>query len=83
MIRDFMRVTFPEALDILFVFSIIGVVIAAFTAGSTMLQYSDGSFLFIPFLSVLLTGIIGVVVAFGVIYALLDIRDALQDKKQE
>lgn len=81
MIRNFMRVTFPKVLDILFISSVVGVVIAAFLAGSISSQMYQG--FFIPFISLLFPGIVSVVVAFGVIYVLLDIRDALQGKKQE
>lgn len=79
MIRNFMRVTFPKLLDILFVLSAVGVLIAAFSAGSIASQMY-GSF-FISFISVLLPGLVGVVVGFGVLYVLLDIRDGLEGKK--
>lgn len=79
MIRNFMRVTFPKILDILFILSIIGVVIAAFSAGSITVYH----FSFTVFISVLLPGCMGSIVAFGIVYVLLDIRDALQGKNQE
>lgn len=81
MIRNFMRVTFPKVLDILFILSIIGVMIASFSAGSNMFQ--SPFFSFTAFIAVLLPGVVGAIVAFGVIYVLLDIRDALQGKTQE
>lgn len=68
MIRDFMRFTFPAVLDILFILSIIGVLIAAFSA----FAMSPGFFMaLLPFISVLVPGIVGVVVAFGVIFAMV------------
>lgn len=80
MIRNFMRVTFPKVLDSLFILGIVGVIIAAYAVGSAAQQYVG--FQFMAFISVLLPGVIGIIVVVGVIYILMDIRDALQDKRQ-
>jgi hypothetical protein len=82
MIRKFMRGTFPKVLDILFAISVVGVVIAAFSAGSAQGALL-GRFSFMGFITALIPGGIGVIFVFGVMYILLDIRDALQGKKQE
>lgn len=75
MIRSFMRVTFPKVIDILFIISVFFVVMGAF------FSLASGSLLVC--LSVLFAGAVSVVLGFGVIYVLLDIRDALQGKKPE
>ena len=75
MIRTFMKTVFPRILDILFITSEIGVIVSAVLAGNIS-RYSYGSF-FLPFISTLIIGTVGVIAAFGVLYLLLDIRDAL------
>lgn len=78
MIRKFMRITFPKVLDALFILGIVGVAIAAYAVGSAARQYMG--FNFAAFISILIPGIVGIIVAVGVIYILLDIRDALQSR---
>lgn len=81
MIRNFMRHNLPHVMDILFIISIIGVAIAAYSVGYNFTR--DGASFLIPFISVLLPGVVGVIVAFGIFFVLLDIRDVLQGKKPE
>ena len=66
--RAFMRTAFPLLVNILCILSIIGVFIIA-TAFADMI--GGGSFL------ILFIGMVVVVLSFGVIYVLLDIRDSL------
>lgn len=79
MIRKLMKTTFPRILDIAFVTSLGAVIVAAMSAGIAVSRYSFGNF-FYPFISTLFIGLVGVVLAFGVAYLLLDIRDALTSK---
>jgi len=76
-----MHVTFPKILDLLFVISIITVFITALSTAITAASYAYKSG-FLVFFSVFVPGIVGVIVAFGTIYVLLDIRDNLQKKNQ-
>ena len=77
MIRAFMRVTFSKWIDILFVLSFIGTFLTAWTMARAM-----GGFSFLTFIATLLSGIAGIVLLFGGIYLLLDIRDGFREKKR-
>lgn len=72
MIRKFLRKTFPLLLDVLFalsgIFLVIFSIITGFTAG------------FFAFIGALIGGGITLILSFGTIYLLLDIRDALENK---
>lgn len=72
-----MRVMFPKILDILFIISVSGVVIAAYSAGAASYKFS-----FAIFIPMLLIGLVSATMAFGIIYVLLDIRDALQQGRR-
>ncbi len=73
MIRAFMRSAFPKLLDILFVIGAAGVLLVAFSALA-----AAG---FLSFLSTLIGGGISLILGFGVVYLLLDIRDGLTPQK--
>jgi len=77
MIRSFMRVTFPKLIDILFILSLIGNFLAAIMMASFL-----GSFSFLTFIVSLLSGTLGIVLLFGGIYVLFDIRDTLFEMKE-
>ena len=77
MIMAFMRQWFPRVLDITFVLSVIGVFLSGFFIGSQMWR---GGFL--VGLCCILGGLITVIMLYGAIYTLLDIRDALVKRDQ-
>lgn len=76
MIRSFMRFTFPKILDVLFILCAVVVVLYA-----VVIAITTGSML--GFLLTLLVGAISIIMAFGTLYVLLDIRDALNKKASE
>lgn len=76
MIRKFMRATFPKIIDIAFVLSFVALFIGAIAAANMSYNFSIGTFL-----SILCVGGVGIVLTFGFIYILLDIRDSLQKDK--
>ena len=81
MIKNFMRVTFPKLLDLFVILSFIGCFLMSIV--SAVITASSGAGVvagFFAFLLSLCLGAIGIVVWFGVIYVLLDIRDSLQHK---
>jgi len=77
MIRTFFRATFPKILDVLFMVSAVGIVFAAFSF-SPPIQYVEFATVAKIFLTILIGGLVSIVLFFGVIYALLDIRDSLE-----
>lgn len=77
MIRTFMRATFPMLINVLFVLSLLGAIIGAWALASGW-----GGFSFVRFLMSLVLGISGVILLFGSIYVLLDIRDTLLEMKE-
>ena len=77
MIRAFMRVTFSKLIDILFVLGFAVTFIGAWMSASAM-----GGFSLLAFIVALLSGTAGLVLLFGLVYLLLDIRDGFQEKKR-
>lgn len=77
MIRAFMRQWFPRVLDITFVISVIGVFLPGFFI---MSQPISGGFLL--GLACIVGGLITVIMLYGALYVLLDIRDALVKRNQ-
>ena len=76
--KKFVRDTFPKLIDFLFLLSIAAVAVAA--ALSALGASYGGLFsAVIAFLITFCIGIVGVIVSFGVVYTLLDIRDTLLD----
>lgn len=76
MIRAFMRQWFPRVLNIMFVLSVIGV----FFPGFFIMSQGYGGFLL--GLCCILGGLITVIMLYGALYVLLDIRDALVKRNQ-
>lgn len=70
MIRNFILGSFPKILDVVFVISLLVVFMSAVGAAIR--------FGFISFLITLVAGSCALVLSFGVIYILLDIRDTLE-----
>lgn len=81
MIRNYMRTFFPKLVDILFILSFIGIFISALIYAMTMRGFGIGTSVGI-FLMTIVIGTVGVTLAFGGIYLLLDIRDSLQGRKE-
>ena len=81
MIRTFMRVTFPRLIDILFVLSLIGTVIAAFAFAGIASNFSF-SYAFLMFITTIISGFVSVLLIFGGIYVLFDIRDTLFEMQE-
>lgn len=79
MIRAFMRQWFPRVLNIMFVLSVIGVLIPGFFIMSQP-AYRYGGFL--VGLGCIVGGLITVIMLYGALYVLLDIRDALVKRNQ-
>lgn len=79
MIRKFMRYTFPKILDALFILSNIAVILMAIMNAQTASRFIGGGSWFMTFAISACLGVIGVIVGFGVIYVLLDIRDSLKN----
>jgi hypothetical protein len=79
MIRDFMRVRFPQLIDGLFVLSAIGLCLSAIIYGGV--AWAAGGFLagFFTFIAVLFFGVLSLILMFGMIYVLLDMRDSLRN----
>lgn len=75
MIRSLFRFWFPKLLNVLFILSILFVVIGAFSLSSN--PY-NGRFMPMVFLPSLVGGIAATMCIFGVVYILLDIRDAVE-----
>ncbi|MCL1889790.1 MAG: hypothetical protein FWF99_04725, partial [Desulfovibrionaceae bacterium] len=65
---------FPKIIDIMFVASLVVVLIVA--AGMAASPFGGA----ISFLITLCAGVLGIIISFGVIYLLIDIRDLLQNK---
>jgi len=81
MIKNFMRVTFPKLLDIFVIVSFIGCVLLSILYAGIITSSGAGVVAgFFVFLLSLCLGTVGIIVSFGVIYVLLDIRDSLQHK---
>jgi len=76
MIRELMRLTFPKIMDALFVLALVGVLVMAimYAQAASFMGMGQG---FTTFIVTLCLGILAVIVSFGVIYVLLDIRDSL------
>jgi len=74
MIRKFMRATFPKIIDITFVLSFVALFIGAIAMANMM----GMGFSIVTFLLTFFIGGMGIVLTFGFIYILLDIRDSLQ-----
>lgn len=79
MIRAFMRQWFPRVLNIMFVISVIGVCLPGFFIMSQP-SYMYGGFL--VGLCCIVGGLITVIMLYGALYVLLDIRDALVQRNQ-
>jgi len=76
MIKNFIRVTFPKVLDVFVALSFVGCLLLSLCYGGLV----GGLPGFFVFLCSLFMGTIGIIVGYGVIYVLLDIRDSLQNK---
>ena len=77
MIRAFVRQWFPWVLNIMFVLSVIGVFIPGFFIMSQPYMYG-----FLAGLCFIVGGLITVIMLYGALYVLLDIRDALVKRNQ-
>ncbi|MBZ2172054.1 hypothetical protein [Nitratidesulfovibrio sp. SRB-5] len=77
MIRRWLMRIFPKLLDVGFVVGLIGAV--GFAVGAGMLDKKGGGFAFLPFFSLLFIGLSGVVVSFGPLYLLLEVRDLVRE----
>ncbi|MDR3044946.1 MAG: hypothetical protein LBU75_11910 [Desulfovibrio sp.] len=80
MIRRWLMRIFPKLLDVGFVLGLIGAVGVATFAG--LANPKGDGFAFIPFFMTLFFGLSGMVVSFGSLYLLLDIRDAVRGQAQ-
>ena len=80
MIKNFMCSTFPKIIDILVILSFIGVFIGAIAYAIIAGQFGGVASGILTFMLSLVLGAVGVIIFFGAIYTLLDIRDSL--KKQ-
>ena len=79
-IRSFMRVVYPTIIDILFVISVIAVFIWALILAVGAGRFGDFGMALLAFFGTCIGGLIGVILTFGMIYVMLDIRDSLQGK---
>lgn len=80
MIRRWLMRIFPRLLDVGFVLGLIGAAGVATFAG--LVNPKGDRFAFIPFFITLFFGLSGMVVSFGSLYLMLDIRDAVREQAQ-
>lgn len=79
MVRDFMRTWFPVVLNVTFWISMLIVILGGY---SVMKMQTFSGYLFWEGLGVMVAGACGVILVYGCIYVLLDIRDALERQQQ-
>ncbi|BFR47506.1 hypothetical protein RVX_R30780 [Nitratidesulfovibrio sp. HK-II] len=77
MIRRWLMKIFPKLLDVGFVLGLIGAV--AFAVGAGILDKKGEGFAYLPFFSLLFVGLSGVVISFGPLYLLLEVRDLVRE----
>lgn len=77
MIRKYILKYFEKLLDITCIIAIVGVLIASFSA-AMIPGWNGNSFSFTSFLITLLGGGCAIVISYGVLYLLFDIRDELK-----